>query len=207
MALREKYLQYFVYLMVPLEFLPFLFEQDSLCGKVLLLLKILFVAFLFILNLDRLHKKELVIIGLSAISMIVTVILKRGAGVLAIILTLFMLWEVLPLINLTTKNKRRLFLMLACGAMLPVIYGMIFNVRNNGSLFDFHNSIYNSNSYGLLLLSTMFYLWVYFDLKCRSKRTNYTAIAVVSVAALILAMPCAMIGDTYENLEFRFREH
>lgn len=154
--IRDKYTYWLLLLFVPLEVLPFLCEPDSTMGKALLLIKAALFGILYFLYADKQKWYTHVLLLITCVSMGISVLRHGGAGTALLILTMFFALIAFPKIEIENNRLRWLYLFLAIGSTSIAIYGMVLNYVNGVSAFSWRGD-FNPNTFGMILLSVLFY--------------------------------------------------
>lgn len=155
--IRDKYENDLVFLFIPLEMIPFLFEPDSLIGKALLLIKTGFLAFLYLLYADRQKWYTHVLMLTACVSMGISTVIHGNAGVTALVLIMFFALLTFPKMELHEKKLRTTFLLLGGGAIVIVLLCMLSNYANGLAPFSWRGK-YNTNTIGILLLAAFYFI-------------------------------------------------
>lgn len=162
-CIRNRLVPYVIWLAVPLEVMTFIWEQDSLPGKALLAIKLAFVGILYGLYFFEIPKTKHCFLAIAAVSMGVSVVVKGGAGVFALILILFMALSVFPLIRMTRAQHKVFYTALGCGAMLVILNSLFTNLYMGRSLLALRESSVNGNTLGMTVLGAALYFFTALD--------------------------------------------
>lgn len=154
--IRDKYTYWLLLLFAPLEVLPFLCEPESMMGKALLLIKTVLFGILYILYADKQKWYIHVMLLITCVSMSISMLMHGGAGTVLLILTMFFALITFPKIEIEEKRLRNLYFLLAIGGAGTAIYGMILNYINGITAFSWRGG-FNPNTFGIILLSVLFY--------------------------------------------------
>lgn len=187
-SIRSRFTSALVWLIIPLEFLTFAWEPDSIQGKALLLFKLMFIGICYLLFSKEMPKKIHGVVVLVTISVIMTTITKGGLGVALLTLTFFLAVNALPRIRLEEKQLALLFVLLSIGTIIIVFMGMIGNLQDEIYVFDFKNSRINGNTYGVVFLSGTYFLVSYIDIAVKGKKRDLLIIIICIVALFLIAL-------------------
>lgn len=189
-ANREKWTGMLVWLFVPLEVIPFFFENDSTVGKALLLVKLFIVALVYVLHIDVIRIEQHLILMIAVVSMTITVFLHGGVGIVALVLILLMGLVAFPVVKLKEKQIQILFTALSIGALATAGVCAAGNIFNGYTAFDINGRIH-PNAFGLLFLSSYLYLRIALHYVTNNKHFNVWLFVITMLyGGLILLTGC-----------------
>lgn len=188
---RDKYTYWLLLLCIPLEVLPFLCESDSMAGKILLIMKFVWLASLYLLHIDMIKSKYHLIFTILIVSMIVSSVINQSLGVFLLLMILFMSFILFPVIKVSEQQSKNLFL-LSCVALFGLFVYSMYRPISAPAFFKYpawcidRYGPLNANTCGYLVLSAYFCLVSYLDLKefQRIKKKYYLFIFISAIVIL-----------------------
>lgn len=178
-----------IYNLIPLLILPYLFDSDSMIGKIILVLKFCNISFLYLLNCRSIKITNHVVIGLSCISMCISMCVNGGAGVFLLIVELFMALSVFPVVELSELTKRRVFICCGISSLMVIAYCVFVNSTRALEVFAW-NGYLNPNTIGMLFFGAcMFFLAALSD-RIEKKRWLFQAILLAVTFFLCYLTTC-----------------
>lgn len=189
---KEKVTIPLLYAIVPLESIPFLFDMDSIIGKLLLICKFFLVLLFYLLYMNRISRRKRFILSLLTIVMIYISIKNKSYGFFLIMMILFVSLTVFPAVEILDAHRKNLLLLLGSITFGVFIYTLIRPITIAKKYFFLLPAaniscygVVNPNTCAYLILATFFFFVSYFE-KSKSKKNKWVAIPLICITTWFL---------------------
>lgn len=184
-----------LYSIIPLTGLSFLFETDSVYGKILLICKFSLMSLLFLLHVYDIPKTQHFIFILLTLVMLISSLYNNNLGVFLLMMILFMAFIVFPQIELSITHKKNLLLLLGTITFCIFIYAMAAPLVQRdffeyASWFIYCYSPLNANTCGFLIVASFFYISSSMDLITIKRDKWIISLLFVVAVCFVLFLEC-----------------